>query len=351
MEKEIHTVSEKAINLYREAEVKILFLLDQKLETADRLGHSSMPPETRLFIQMISQLFCKTIGSIYEFGLYDQLEKEYFWFRSVLKNRKMPQMCFDHLIKEWNMGIYTFINTAEANELMAPLGRLQKKAEVEDLPPSGPLLSGAEADFLEILLGKDRNQALVQVSSMQEQGLAIEPLLSETFPAVLDQINRLWAEGRFSVLDRHIAEDLCAYVLIRLSEGIKESPPLFGKAVVVSVPGEADDVIKKAQEAFLRCKGWRVEFAGQSNQQVDLFQVALEIKPEILFFRIDQIAGLSEARKILKTLRQLLSETRIILCGKAALIAQKELLSCADAAAQDFTDGHQKALELIQKNA
>jgi len=125
MTKEFKPVSEEAIRLYKESEEKIAFFLRQKLETEERLGHSSMPVEMQFFIQGICDLFCKTVTGLYAFGLYDQLEKEYLWFLSVLANRGMPKDCFKGLLKMWDMGVHTFINASAANELANPFVKIK----------------------------------------------------------------------------------------------------------------------------------------------------------------------------------------------------------------------------------
>ena len=102
---------------------------------------------------------------------------------------------------------------------------------------------------------------------------------------------------------------------------------------------------------FLKLKGWDVRPTGQMSQHLDMLQVLLEIKPDVIFLSIGMIARLSSATAILTDVRKLLPQTKIILGGKAAVSAKKELLSSADAVAENFAEGHQKALELIKTSA
>lgn len=339
-------VSEQAVRLYREAMDKILFLLKQKQETASRMGHSSLPPEMQLFIQGISDLFCRTIQGIYEFGLYDQLEKEYFRFLSILSNRNMPRKCFDHLIKEWDMGVHTFISGASAKELVNPLARLGKDKPVPaveevSLPETGRL-------FLTALLAKDRKGAADAVASICPQTVSPETLLTELFPGALKKIDQLWEQNKISTADQQLAADICRYVLLGLTDTFPVKDRFLGRVVVTGVPGTVRDTACDIQEAVLKRFGWDVRFAGYAVQQIELFQALLETGPDLVFFRIEKIAGLSVSIPILKKIRELLPQTRLVLAGAAAVTAQEKLLSCADAVARDFMDGHQKALELTK---
>ena len=353
MEKEFKPVSGEAVKLYKESEEKILFLLNQKLKTAYRLGHSSLAVETQLFIQMVSELFCKTVVGLYEFDLYEQLEKEYFWFLSLLSNRDMPQKCFEHLVKQWDMGVHTFINTSAANELVAPIVFLQT-GFTESRPKEKtklPVLSEDGEHLLSFLIEKDLNKASEKIFSLQKQGVSTETILLGLFPEVLNKINLLWENNEISVADQFVATDICRYLLVKLTENLKKEKQIQGKIIVTCVPGETQDMTAAVMGVFLKLKGWDVRPTGQMSQHLDMLQVMLEIKPDVIFLSIGMIARLSSATAILTDIRKLLPQTKIILGGKAAVSAKKELLSYADAVAENFAEGHQKALELIKKSA
>lgn len=350
MEKEIRPVSAQAVRLYREEMDKILFLLKQKQETAARMGHSSLLPEIQLFIQGISDLFCRTLQGIYEFGLYDRLETEYFRFLSLLLNRDMPQKCFDHLIKEWDMGVHTFVPGPEANELVRPLAQIQQD-RVSVKPDSvikDPPLPEAWQPFFKALMAKDRRESAEAIQVLCRQGVSGTAVLTDVFPGVLKKTRQLWEKNEISTVDRQLTVDICRHVLRVLTDTLPAEDRLSGRVVVAGIPGTVRDLACDIQEAVLKRLGWDVRFVGYAVQQIDLFQALLEIRPDIVFFRIEEIAGLPVSRQILEKIRELLPKTKRVLAGDAAVSAREKLLSCCDAVAQDFMDGHQKALELIK---
>lgn len=352
MKEALKPVSQKAVQLYIETEDKILFLLNQKLETSARLGHNSLSVETRLFIQGISALFCKTVAGLYEFSLYEHLKKEYTWFLSVLLNRNMSQKCFEHLLKEWDMGVHTFIRTEEANELVAPFmilqkcfSGLEKNKNVKSIE-----LSDDYRPFFNCVIEKDREKAINEVFSLSKKGVSLETILTEMFPAVLEKIGELWQKNKISVVGQHVATDICNHVLMKIAEKSHKPSALPGKVITACVPGETHEMSCEILETFLETKGWCVQSMGHVAPHNDMLQSILEIKPDIIFFSVSMIARLSAARLILKDIRKLLPQAKIILGGNAAIAAQKELLLFSDAVVNNFAEGHQKALELI-KNA
>jgi len=181
--------------------------------------------------------------------------------------------------------------------------------------------------------------------------MSTETILLELFPAVLNKVNLLWENNEISVADQFVATDICRYLLVKLTEHLKKEKQIQNKVIAVCVPGETQDMTAAVMGVFLKLKGWDVRSTGQISQHVDMLQVVLEIKPDIIFLSIDMIARLSAATAILTDIRKLLPQTKIILGGTAAVSAKKRLSLFSDAIVQDFAEGHQLALELIKKDA
>ena len=201
------------------------------------------------------------------------------------------------------------------------------------------------------LLNKQKKEAAECILKLYQQGTPFETILSEYLPLIMKKIGMLWQKNKITVVDQHVATDLCTYIMFRLSEELVINDTLPYKAVVSCVPGEAHEMGAEILETYLELKGWSALSMGHIAPQNDILQAVLVMKPEVVFLSVSMIARLPEARKMAYEIRSALPKVRIIMGGRAAMRAENKLKDCSDAVVSGFEEGHIQALKLVKSNA
>ena len=350
---DISPVSEKALKLFRENYGKIIEMLNEKLLSESRLSQTQALIEPVLFKKEITNIFGEMIRGIYEFDLYACLPEETAWFISVLSSRGYDREFLEKLLLNWNIALHSHLNSTQAHELAQPLELLQKNlpslyslGDTDD-PPLPEILE----KIIGFLLNKQKKEAAECILKLYQQGTPFETILSEYLPLVMQKIGMLWQKNKITVVDQHVATDLCTYIMFRLSEEIVIKDTLPYKAVVSCVPGEAHEMGAEILETYLELKGWSTLSMGHIAPQSDILQAVLVMKPDVIFLSVSMIARLPEARKMAYGIRSALPDTRIIMGGSAAVRAKNKLKDCSDIVVSGFEEAHIQALKLVKSNA
>lgn len=349
----IPSVSEKALKLFKEKSGEIIEMLNEKLLTESKFSQAQTLIELALFEKEITTLFSEMMLGIYEFDLYACLPEEAAWFISVLSSRGYSREFLEKLLLTWNISLHCHINSTQAHELAQPLELLQKnlpslysQCDTED-PPLPEILE----KIIAFLLNKQKKEAAECVLELFQRGTPVETILSEYLPLIMHKIGILWQKNKITVVDQHVATDICIYIMFRLSEIIEVKETLPYKAIVSCVPGETHEMGAELLETYLEIKGWSTLSMGHIAPQNDILQAVLVMNPDAVFLSVNMIARLPEARKTAYQIRSTLPHAKIIMGGSAAVRAKDKLKDCSDIVVSDFEEGHIKALELVKQNA
>jgi len=346
-------ISEEAIASFRHSLPRLVFLVNEKFAVENKFC-CEKPLGTYIeFLKDLHKNFGDTLLAIYEFSLYQALIQEFSWFVSVLHYRSFERGYFEKMLDAWIMAIHGTIEPSFSRELVQPLRILQrnlseflKRSELTSEPESH-----AQREFTDLLLEKRRRDATDYMMGLLEKGSQPGEVCSGVLMPGLRRIGIMWQKNKINAADEHAATEICRYIIFRLCDSIPREKPLPYKALVSCVPGEEHEMGAEIMASYLESKGWRVYFVGHSAPEQDNIDAITKHKPDVVFLSVTLISNLPETVEFLEKVREISSELKIVLGGKAAVTAKETIQKFIDAVIDDYQEVHSKALELLGKNA
>ena len=346
-------ISEEAIASFRHSLPRLVFLVNEKF-VVDNKFCCEKPLEVHMsLLKHMHKNFGDTLLAVYQFHLYEALVQEFAWLVSILYYRGFEREYFDKMLDAWIMAIHGTIQPSISRELVQPLRILQrnlseflKRSEITSEPESQ-----AQREFTNLLLEKRRRDATDYMMDLLEKGNQPGDVCSGVLMPALRRIGILWQKNKISAADEHAATEICRYIIFRLCDSIPREKPLPYKALVSCVPGEEHEMGAEIMASYLESKGWRVYFVGHSAPEQDNIDAITKHKPDVVFLSVTLISNLPETVEFLEKVREISSELKIVLGGKAAVVAKETIQKFIDAVIDDYQEVHSKALELLGKNA
>jgi len=350
---EIMPVSEEAVKAFEHSFSKILDLVNEKfaLETKFMEGDAAHLP-TGMLIDMHKR-FGELLRAVYEFHLYENLPDEFSWYISTYSKRGFGEAFFTAMIKTWDIGIHSVIKPPQSHELAGPLQWLQQHFSLiyQQSSDTDVVLPDEMRLFVDLLLSKKRKEAANHMLLLLNQGVAIEKLYTDLLTTALREIGRRWQKNEISVVDVHVATDICRYIIMRLVDSIPIKTSLPYRALVTCVPGEEHEMGAEIVENFLELKGWIIESMGHIAPESDIMKAIVSDKPDAVFLSVTLVANLPAAKSLALKIREQNPQVKILMGGYAAVLARKSLKSCCDCVAGSIEEGHKQALQLIGEHA
>jgi len=346
-------ISEQAIASFRHSLPRLVFLVNEKFEVDNKFCCEKPLSAYMDFLKDMHKNFGDTLLATCQFHLCDALVEEFSWLISTLHYRGFEKDYFEKMLGAWITAIHGTIEPSFSRELVQPLRILQrnlseflKRSEIISEPESQ-----AQREFTNLLLEKRRRDATDYMLGLLEKGDQPDEVCSGVLMPALRQIGILWQKNKISAADEHAATEICRYIIFRLCDSIPRERSLPYKALVSCVPGEEHEMGAEIMASYLESKGWRVYFVGHSAPEQDNINAIGKHKPDVVFLSVTLISNLPETVLFLKKIRKISSETKIVLGGKAAVVAKQTIQEFTDTVIDDYQEVHSKALELLGKNA
>ncbi len=109
----------------------------------------------------------------------------------------------------------------------------------------------------------------------------IEQICIELIMPVLWRIGQLWAEGKLNISTEHFASNFFRGLLTNRFH-VTPAPPTGPLAITCSAPGESHELAALMLALFLRLRGLRVAYLGQSMETNSLLHTLQELHPALL---------------------------------------------------------------------
>jgi len=348
----VGAVSEAAVRAFAEALPRLLTLINDKFSVDARLFSGSSPEQLALVFDAHKH-FGDMLRGIFEFSLYGRMLDEFRWYVSALSSRGLGEEYFRKMLEGWIIAIHAMIPPREACELSRPLewlvsnvSAIYERRESAEGPTNSQL-----RQFLDLVLGRNRRDAVDYVLNLKRSGEGVERILSAVVLPAMEELGRLWEANEISVSDEHAATEISRYALHRLMDQLPREKPLGLKAIVSCVPGEQHDVGAQLTAAYLETKGWDVVYLGRSTPESDLLKTVTEDRPAVCVFSIALIARLPASRDLFLRIRDAAPATKIIAGGHAAEMASETLAPYVDAVVSGIYETHELALKIVRGNA
>ena len=338
--RELPPVTAEAVAAFRNEVPKLLYLVNGKFAVESTYSSEKPAHVNQDTLKNAHSHFADLLLAIYQFHLYDALVDQFLWFVATLKSRGARRHYFEQMLKAWMMAIHGTIEPSFSHELVQPLLVLERNipafyenAVISVEPSSRPL-----EKFQDFLLEKRRRDASDHILSMLHQGKGPEDLCSEFIIPVLQRVGILWQANKISVADEHAATEICRYIILRLFDSIRIDTPLPYTALVSCVPLEEHELGAEIVASYLESRGWTVYFLGHNVPITEVIAAITKHRPDVVFLSIRLVTNLPASVVLMQEIRNADPAVKIVVGGKAAVLAKASIGDYADAVIDDYKE-------------
>ncbi len=100
---------------------------------------------------------------------------------------------------------------------------------------------------------------------------------------VLYQIGELWADGKISIIEEHIASQTIRDNITRLQGIIRIPTRKVGKALCLNLSSELHDIALKMVDHVLEARGFKTFYSGQITPLIKIEQLFEKVKPQRVY--------------------------------------------------------------------
>ncbi|MDT8325102.1 MAG: cobalamin B12-binding domain-containing protein [Bacteroidota bacterium] len=197
--------------------------------------------------------------------------------------------------------------------------------------------------FIAALEEGDRRRCFNLVREWEQQKLPSDVLYNDILIPALVHIGSSWEQNRQGIVEEHVATQIIKSIVAYRAANT-ETRETNGKSVMVGcVPDEQHDLASMLIANMLEEHGWRVTHYGASVPQPDLVASAKRLQPDLVCLTMKSIGCLESTLQLLTELRSVLPDTKIMIGGNHMPSVRAILAEHADAVADSFRDGVEKA--------
>lgn len=160
-------------------------------------------------------------------------------------------------------------------------------------------------EFVQAVLEGDPASARRAVESAAYEGVPARDLYLGVLQPALREVGELWATGRISVAQEHLATATAQVLLGALAPRLERRVNVARRVVVASVEGELHAVGGRFVADFLEADGWSVLEVGASAPVEDLVAFVTEIRPDVVALSTTLTTHLGAAGRAFSRLRTL----------------------------------------------
>jgi methanogenic corrinoid protein MtbC1 len=202
--------------------------------------------------------------------------------KTVLEKRLDP-LLYGTLIKVYNRGIDTFINTYQSDH--------ETKVDINP--------------FLELLLDFKTNKAYDYVLNYLDSGQTVSDLYLDLFQPTLYQVGELWQQQVISVATEHYITAAIQHIIGKLYPKIFSEVKDGKNALVAVCAGkELHEVGLRMVADFFELAGWKTHFLGSNIPIKHVVNFLKENKVDTLAISATTSANLVDVKTLIETIKQ-----------------------------------------------
>jgi methanogenic corrinoid protein MtbC1 len=218
---------------------------------------------------------------------------------------------------------------------------IEERGRIDAMTDGQPRAIGAPARrFLEAVVSGDARSAAGVVTDAMRGEPSLAALYHEVFAPALDRVGRLWAAGRLTVAQEHLATQVTLDEMARVRQAARPARKTGLAAVVAAIEGEEHWVGARMVADLLEEAGWSVDFLGPNTPVADLVAHVAGRRPvHLVVMSVTMDTHLPALGRLSPALRALPSPPKLVVGGRAA--EQQPVLAVelgADAVATDVAD-------------
>jgi methanogenic corrinoid protein MtbC1 len=346
-------VSQSAIDLFVAILPKLLVFVNEKFHLENKYLCQDACCTKEGLIEDFNRKFGNLLTSVCEFSLFEQFADEFSWLVAEQESRGLKRAFLEADLKGWILGINSMIKRPESAELVQPIDCLSRymTAVYAQIEAAEPHLDETTMQFVDLLLRKSRKFAADYILTKILEGTTIEQVYMQMLLPALMHVRHLWRKNQISAADVHVATDICRYTIFRVVDSIFGERKYPFKALVACVPDEEDVLGSEVFANFLEIRGWSVYFIGHGFSAEDIMHAIETNKPQVVVLSAVSIPCLPGAKKLIEHIRQISPAVKIVLEGRALLLAKSHFQPLADALVTSFEEGNKTMLDMVMPRA
>jgi len=130
---------------------------------------------------------------------------------------------------------------------------------------------------------------------MVHQDLAL--IYDELLTPVLHQIGNMWAEGKLSVAEEHLASQAIRDGIVKMQDVVIKADTNAGRAFVLTIGTELHDIPAKMVQHLLESRGFITIFSGQATPAGDTENVFESFHPDRVYLSSTFIENMETAKQ------------------------------------------------------
>ena len=345
-------LSQDDTDAFREALPKLLIFVHDKFLLDSRAACGEACRSIDLLTKFNFNFGGLLLGT-YEFGLYGCLADELALQIAELDSRGIKRAHVESLLKSWMLAIQSLVKRRAADRLIPALEWLHQNSGLlyEKLSAQAPPLDETGRAFFDLLMAKNRKFAAEYILARIRDGRSIESVYAAIVLPALQHIRFLWIKNSISAADEHAAGDICRYIIFRIIDSIFGERQYPFKALVACMQGEENVLGAEVLANFLEIKGWVVSFLGHDASDEDIVHALSTSSPQVAVLSVSSISRLPAAKSLIQEIRKAVPQVKIILEGRAALLARQAFQPLSDGIISGFEEGHAAMLTLVTAHA
>ena len=176
-------------------------------------------------------------------------------------------------------------------------------------------LADVAFDYLDALLGGDRESASRIVNDAIKAGVALPEVYEHVFRATQHEIGRMWQSNRVSVAIEHYATGATEAIMLKRSVGESSKTPGRRRFLGGCVEGEQHDLAIRMVCDVLQSEGWEASFLGASTPESALFEAIGRLNPTVVGLSTSSFFHIDMTRKVIRSIHARYPDVKVVVGG------------------------------------
>lgn len=200
---------------------------------------------------------------------------------------------------------------------------LDRLSNLEPLPATwlteyNPLREAAE-QYLFLLLGGKRKEALALINELTNTGQTIPAIYEYVFAATQYEVGLLWQTNKITVAHEHYCTAATQMIMSSLYPYIFESKKKEAKLVACTIAGDYHEIGIRMVSDMFELDGWNTYYLGSGMPDVNILTALKEQAADVFALSVTMAYHVSRADKLIKKIRadKELNKLKILVGGYA----------------------------------
>ena len=138
------------------------------------------------------------------------------------------------------------------------------------------------ARYLQILLRKDADTAIVLLLNAVEDGLPLKDLYLQVLQPAQYELGRLWQIGQISIAEEHFCTAATQQVMSRLYPRLFSTPKNGKVLVATCIKGELHEIGMRMVTDLFELDGWDTHFFSATTPHSEILQALIDNRADLL---------------------------------------------------------------------